>query len=841
MEDNVAHDVFISYSIKDRLLADALCHKLEEDQIRCWIAPRDISPGGSWAGEIADAIPHSKIMILVFSANANASKQVLREVELAITNNLTVIPMKIEDVIPTGGMSYYLSTTHWIDAIGKKFDKRIITLSQKIQAMLGIDKDTEKKEESLINKTNSKTEITNMKPLSKEKAAKPKPPQKTSDKKRNKKKLWIIVPFAILIIGTLSIWGLTELFPDFNLLSKATATPPPTHWNTIPARTANPPDFEDDIIPLKDSFVYSPEDFGYHMEKGVNIEDEALRNAIIENLNSTREIQINDGNLTIGDMFDLRYLNLVSPDEDGGLPGMGVLSDPEDLALENIVISYPKSINSLNGLQYAKNLLVLNIWGYPIDDLSAISSLESLRSLFLKTGQWIDPEAFGNLGSLYYLEIQGLINQEHFNAVSWLTKLQNLSISFFSYDNFGVEGFGSESGNPITDLSPLTRLDYLYVLTLDGLGLKDISPVENITTLVHLNMSANLISDITPIGNLSNLEFLWLYNNLITDVSPLKNLRNLIDLNLEMNNIYNIEEIIVLDNLQELYIDAATYISKKDELNELKYKGCVVYATKQPPEFYGYDPEDIVNIGNNEIEQGIRNNLAMIDAEPDENITIADMFNLESLIFIHHDEEFDENLLGFCDDRVINFGTIIGIDESFDLDFLEYARNLKVLYLSNYEISDISVVESLENLQLIGMPNNNISDLAPLANLHNLRAVEFPYNLITDFGPLVDKLPNLQSINLGSNLIEDLTPFEDAFFPDLYNIGLWSNNISDVSSLSALTNLKELEIMSNDINDLSPLLKITELKHLGIDEAMSSRSPSVIQELRDRGCEVIIN
>ncbi|MCK5758320.1 MAG: toll/interleukin-1 receptor domain-containing protein, partial [Clostridiales bacterium] len=155
----MAHDVFISYSIKDRLLADALCHKLEEDSIRCWIAPRDISPGGSWAGEIADAIPNSKIMILVFSANANASKQVLREVELAITNNLTVIPIKIEDVTPTGGMSYYLSTTHWIDAIGNKFDKRINTLSNKIQAMLGIDAKEEIKHESVVSSSKSASSL----------------------------------------------------------------------------------------------------------------------------------------------------------------------------------------------------------------------------------------------------------------------------------------------------------------------------------------------------------------------------------------------------------------------------------------------------------------------------------------------------------------------------------------------------------------------------------------------------------------------------------------------------------------------------------------------------------
>lgn len=42
------HDVFISYSMKDKVVGDAVCATLEAKRIRCWIAPRDILPGQEW-------------------------------------------------------------------------------------------------------------------------------------------------------------------------------------------------------------------------------------------------------------------------------------------------------------------------------------------------------------------------------------------------------------------------------------------------------------------------------------------------------------------------------------------------------------------------------------------------------------------------------------------------------------------------------------------------------------------------------------------------------------------------------------------------------------------------
>ena len=45
----MTHDVFISYSQKDKATADAVCRALEHNSVRVWIAPRDIPPGAKWA------------------------------------------------------------------------------------------------------------------------------------------------------------------------------------------------------------------------------------------------------------------------------------------------------------------------------------------------------------------------------------------------------------------------------------------------------------------------------------------------------------------------------------------------------------------------------------------------------------------------------------------------------------------------------------------------------------------------------------------------------------------------------------------------------------------------
>jgi hypothetical protein len=113
----VAHEIFISYSSLDRKAAEAICEDLERRGILCWMAPRDIVPGMPWAESIVDALESSKVMVLVYSASANVSVQIHREVERAVHKNINIVPIRIEEAVPTRTMEYFISATHWFDAI----------------------------------------------------------------------------------------------------------------------------------------------------------------------------------------------------------------------------------------------------------------------------------------------------------------------------------------------------------------------------------------------------------------------------------------------------------------------------------------------------------------------------------------------------------------------------------------------------------------------------------------------------------------------------------------------------------------------------------------------------
>jgi hypothetical protein len=132
----MAHDVFISHSTRDKAVSDAICASLESAGVRCWIAPRDVQPGRSFAGEITRAIQQSKVMVLVFSANSNNSEQVLREVQLAVTAHLHIIQFRIEDVGLNDDLRYYLSTPHWLDALTPPLEKHLRSLTTAVHNLL---------------------------------------------------------------------------------------------------------------------------------------------------------------------------------------------------------------------------------------------------------------------------------------------------------------------------------------------------------------------------------------------------------------------------------------------------------------------------------------------------------------------------------------------------------------------------------------------------------------------------------------------------------------------------------------------------------------------------------
>jgi hypothetical protein len=111
----VGPPVFITYSSKDQKVARTICTALENRGIACWISSRDVEPGQNFQEQIVKAIRASKTMVLVFTANANNSNEIKKELALASQNNLVVIPVRIEDVTPNEAFAYEFATRQWID------------------------------------------------------------------------------------------------------------------------------------------------------------------------------------------------------------------------------------------------------------------------------------------------------------------------------------------------------------------------------------------------------------------------------------------------------------------------------------------------------------------------------------------------------------------------------------------------------------------------------------------------------------------------------------------------------------------------------------------------------
>jgi hypothetical protein len=107
--------VFVSHSSKDRKVAGAICSALERRGVACWISSRDIAAGENFQEAIDRAIRTARAMVLVFSQNANSSTEITKELALASQYAVPVIPVRSEDVAPTGAFRYELATRQWID------------------------------------------------------------------------------------------------------------------------------------------------------------------------------------------------------------------------------------------------------------------------------------------------------------------------------------------------------------------------------------------------------------------------------------------------------------------------------------------------------------------------------------------------------------------------------------------------------------------------------------------------------------------------------------------------------------------------------------------------------
>jgi hypothetical protein len=128
----LARDVFVSYASQDAAVANAVVENLEQHGIKCWIAPRDVTPGSRYADEIVGVISDTKVCVLVFSEHAVASAHVGREIERAASKQRRIIVLRTDAAPLTRSFEYFLSESQRIDVAALGVSAALTKLAQAV-------------------------------------------------------------------------------------------------------------------------------------------------------------------------------------------------------------------------------------------------------------------------------------------------------------------------------------------------------------------------------------------------------------------------------------------------------------------------------------------------------------------------------------------------------------------------------------------------------------------------------------------------------------------------------------------------------------------------------------
>lgn len=126
--------VFISHHSSKRATAAHLARYLERHGVSSWYAPRDIPPGSVWDQEISSAIRRSSALVLLFCSEADRSRHVKREINIADKHRVPIYWVRLESIEPEQ-LGYFLDQTQWIDWL----DRRDTTLDSLLSTLSTVD------------------------------------------------------------------------------------------------------------------------------------------------------------------------------------------------------------------------------------------------------------------------------------------------------------------------------------------------------------------------------------------------------------------------------------------------------------------------------------------------------------------------------------------------------------------------------------------------------------------------------------------------------------------------------------------------------------------------------
>ena len=244
-----------------------------------------------------------------------------------------------------------------------------------------------------------------------------------------------------------------------------------------------------------------------------------------------------------------------------------------------------------------------------------------------------------------------------------------------------------------SDISPLSQLDVLFIVSMDSNGITDIGALANKQGLVILSIDSNAITDIGPLAGDSRLEKRSMRGNQVTDLNPLATMPQLTRLMISGNPIQT------YDRLESIYPN-------------IRETDCELL-------FADDIPDTPLVFADAAFEKALRTAMGIFDRP----ITQKDAYVVQEHIVTNDKSEGSQFT---------------------DIAPLQYFINLRSLSFNMNLISDLTPLAGLMKLTLLNVSFNQVDDLSPLAGLTKLERLELKNNQIADFGPLAEIYSKLE-------------------------------------------------------------------------------------------------
>lgn len=332
------------------------------------------------------------------------------------------------------------------------------------------------------------------------------------------------------------------------------------------------------------------------------------------------------------------------------------------------------------------------------------------------------------------------------------------------------------------DLSPLLKLEHLTTLELiDCERVEDFSALYQMPQLESLTVDSNKLRDISFVSNMPNLKELSIQNSLVIKLDALADCADTLQ-KLDLSSNYKVADrnytvVSQLTNLTQLTLTASYDHEDPPFLPQLANMPKLTQLSIQ-----GYD--DFSPIA---------------DAPLLEKVTLTRCYanDYSALESLPHLMSLCLNDISIMENTLETVGKLTSLEQLYlDDDFIWGDCNtlLNLPNLKEYSMKDCTTGFDVNNIQL----NENLKIL-------------YLSHITTK--ALVDGKWDYQSNNENNFYLAD---YADIFqhYPNLEELYLAENTLSDVTFAKELKHLKVFDITDNYVTDLSPLSELAELKSI---------------------------